>query len=568
MNLRKNMKDLKVKHKMNLNMIIMIVIIVLLGGVTFLLSREMYNSVKEITEIWSPSLAHVQELDKLTSDYRRKQYGHLVSEEEAEMKDYERQLSELDQEIQAISIELKEVITLDEEQKLYENVEDKWKIYKEQSKPLLELSYASKTEEGGKMMLGELFTTFNDFNASFEELKTLEQNALELAKQNVNKMFILMIWAILIMSILAIVIAVLMSRKITKLITEPLKQITEAATRMYQGDMSVGELLTYEAEDELGIVAASLQGAMRNLQSYIEEISTILREIAKGDLTKDSEEITDFLGDFASIKESFIYILKRFNSTLTDIQESSDQVSSNASEIASASQSLSEGAIDQAGAIEELKTSIITVAKFSEESAKNARETYTKMKESADHAEIEKEKVEELTREMRRIKDISKEIENISTTIESIASQTNLLSLNAAIEAARAGNAGKGFAVVAEQIGRLAADSAKSAVNTRELIGKTIEEIEKGNEITISTSETFERIIEEMKEFSEETHITNEKANSQAESLLQIENRIEQISGIVQHNASASEESTAISENLSEEALKLDKLVKRFKLYN
>ena len=128
----------------------------------------------------------------------------------------------------------------------------------------------------------------------------------------------------------------------------------------------------------------------------------------------------------------------------------------------------------------------------------------------------------ELLTEMEYITEISKEIGNIITDIEDIASQTNLLSLNASIEAARAGEAGRGFAVVADQIGKLAADSAKSAVNTRELIDKTLVEIEKGNTITRTTAGSFNQIIEDMKSFAELAENTMEKANSQAESLEQI----------------------------------------------
>ncbi len=121
--------------------------------------------------------------------------------------------------------------------------------------------------------------------------------------------------------------------------------------------------------------------------------------------------------------------------------------------------------------------------------------------------------------EMEHITEISKEIGNIITDIEDIASQTNLLSLNASIEAARAGEAGKGFAVVADQIGKLAADSAKSAVNTRDLIDKTLVEIEKGNTITRTTADAFNQIIADMESFAEIAQNTMEKANSQAESL-------------------------------------------------
>ena len=167
----------------------------------------------------------------------------------------------------------------------------------------------------------------------------------------------------------------------------------------------------------------------------------------------------------------------------------------------------------------------------------------------------------DLLKEMEHITEISKEIFNIITDIEDIASQTNLLSLNASIEA------GKGFAVVADQIGKLASDSARSAVNTRELIDKTLIEIDKGNAITRTTAEAFNLIIEDMESFAEITKNTMEKANSQAESLEQIGQGIEQLSGVVQGTAASAEENTAISVNLAEESTKMHDRVNIFKLF-
>ena len=168
---------------------------------------------------------------------------------------------------------------------------------------------------------------------------------------------------------------------------------------------------------------------------------------------------------------------------------------------------------------------------------------------------------------MEHITEISKEIGNIITDIEDIASQTNLLSLNASIEAARAGEAGRGFAVVADQIGKLAADSAKSAVNTRDLIDKTLVEIEKGNTITRTTADAFNQIIADMESFAELAENTMEKANAQAESLEQIGQGIEQMSGVIQDNAASSEENSAISVNLAVEATKMHDRVNIFKLF-
>ena len=357
------------------------------------------------------------------------------------------------------------------------------------------------------------------------------------------------------------------TKTLTAVLKEPIEQIANAAQLMYQGDMSAGELITYRSDDELGDMAHSLRGTMKNLDAYVQEISVTLREIAKGDLTKDSNEITDFLGDFASIKESFVYILKHFNTTLTKIQDASAHVETGSTDISKAASDLATGTTEQASAVEELTATVETVADIAQKSAQTTQKAYDNVMAAVNKAEGERQKMDNLIEAMKNIDDISKQIEVMATSIENIASQTSLLSLNASIEAARAGDAGRGFAVVAEHIGQLATDSSKSAVNTRELIAKTMEEIGKGSQITESVAEAFKNTIDEMQKFADIAKTTNESAKNQAEALSQIEGGIEQISSVTQNTAAASEESSAISDELSQRAEELDHLVQNFKLY-
>ena len=449
----------------------------------------------------------------------------------------------------------------------YDVANTAWEEYRAASDEILKLSREGKQQEAAKLMIGEVYEEYTSFAEKLTTLRDKFQAELDQAKTMANVCTII-IFVVIVASGLAIaVVTTLIGRIITNSITEPVEQIEAAVASLRKGELSNVEMLTYESEDELGGTIRNLKEAMGILADYVSEISVEVKAIAQGDLTRNGDDITDFLGDFSELKTSLLYILKRFNSTLTEISNLAEQVSSNASEVENASKSLADGATEQAGVIEELNATIDTVVDLAADTAKETQSASARVKASANKANEEKEKMNELLTEMEHITEISKEIGNIITDIEDIASQTNLLSLNASIEAARAGEAGRGFAVVADQIGKLAADSAKSAVNTRDLIDKTLVEIEKGNTITRTTADAFNQIIADMESFAEIAQNTMEKANSQAESLEQIGQGIEQLSGVVQGNAASSEENTAISVNLAEGAAKMQDRVKIFKLF-
>ena len=569
--IKKCIANLKVEGKLKVYQMTVLVMTLFLVLVALISTVVIRSNIEKITKVWSPSLEYLQDLETMTAKYRIKQYQHLVESDAAVMNSCEEEIKKLESQIQDTDAKLEAIMSANSKaqkgQDDYEVANAAWKKYRGASDEILQLSREGKQQEASKLMTGEVYEDYKSFSKKLTILCGKFQVELDQAKTMANVCTVIIFIVIVAAGLAIAVVTTLIGGIITNSITEPVKQIDAAVASLRKGELSNVEMLTYESEDELGDTIRNLKEAMGILADYVSEISVEVKAIAQGDLTRNGDDITDFLGDFSELKTSLLYILKRFNSTLTEISNLAEQVSSNSSEVENASKSLADGATEQAGVIEELNATIDTVVDMAEDTAKETQNASARVKASANKANEEKEKMNELLTEMEHITEISKEIGNIITDIEDIASQTNLLSLNASIEAARAGEAGKGFAVVADQIGKLAADSAKSAVNTRDLIDKTLVEIEKGNTITRTTADAFNQIITDMESFAELAENTMEKANSQAESLEQIGQGIEQLSGVVQGNAASSEENTAISINLAEGAAKMHDRVNIFKLF-
>ena len=569
--IKKRIANLKVEGKLKVYQMTVLVMTLFLVLVALISTLVIRSNIEKITEVWSPSLEYLQDLETMTAKYRIKQYQHLVESDAAVMNSCEEEIKKLESQIQDTDAKLEAIMSANSKaqkgQDDYEVANAAWKKYRGASDEILQLSREGKQQEASKLMTGEVYEEYKAFAEKLTILCDKFQVELDQAKVMANVCIVIIFIVIVAAGLAIAVVTTLIGKIITDAITEPGEQIDAAVASLRKGELSNVEMLTYEFEDEFGDTIRNLKEAMGILADYVREISVEVKAIAQGDLTRNGDDITDFLGDFSELKTSLLYILKRFNSTLTEIRNLAEQVSSNSSEVENASKSLADGATEQAGVIEELNATIDTVVDMAEDTAKETQNASARVKASANKANEEKEKMNELLTEMEHITEISKEIGNIITDIEDIASQTNLLSLNASIEAARAGEAGKGFAVVADQIGKLAADSAKSAVNTRDLIDKTLVEIEKGNTITRTTADAFNQIITDMESFAELAENTMEKANSQAESLEQIGQGIEQLSGVVQGNAASSEENTAISINLAEGAAKMHDRVNIFKLF-
>lgn len=425
-----------------------------------------------------------------------------------------------------------------------------------------ELAAANQNEEALELLLTEGKPTLKKLTNAVEGLIDLNVRTGNAVSKRLQIQTYIIIGVMVIVIIIASISATKFAKFLASLLSEPISHVHNASLQLAEGNLDIDIEKMYP--DEIGEMTESFKSATDMIKLYINELNRGLGEISNGNF--DISTDVEFKGHFTALSDALSHIITSLSDTLRHINESAESVSLGASQMAESAQTLAEGATDQAASVEELTATIQNITDAVVNTSDKASKSYADAKEFEVEAGRSNEDIQELTRAMQRINDTSKEIAKIIAEIEDIASQTNLLSLNASIEAARAGEAGKGFAVVADQIGKLAADSATAAVNTRQLIENSIHEIEIGNEITEKTTTAIAGVIDGIKMLAQSTREISDLAETQADSMKQLEEGVEQIAEVIQNNSAAAQETSATSEELSAQASTLDELVNQFKL--
>lgn len=367
--------------------------------------------------------------------------------------------------------------------------------------------------------------------------------------------------------IMIVVSLLLLTMYMSHTVFKPLSKLTVLAQTMERGDLGLRNkrvTVDIHSNDEIGFLAQTFENTMSRLNGYIGEISTVLKSIAQGNLTVGTGQ--KYVGDFVSIKESLDDILEKLNTTMSRIIESADYVSTGAEQMAYGATALSQGAVEQASSVEDLNYNIQDISEQVHNTAVNAKQANQQVATVSVQLEEGNRKMQEMIQAMQEINDSSNEIQKIIKTIENIAAQTNILALNASVEAARAGDAGKGFAVVAEEVRDLAAKSAEASKNTAELIEHSIEAVEKGTRIANETASQLVSVVSGAGEIVDATNRIADAAGTQADSVSLIKEQISQISKVVQTNSATAQESAATSQELSQQAGVLKEMMRLFRI--
>lgn len=413
--------------------------------------------------------------------------------------------------------------------------------------------------------LGELAPLYNDLYADLTEIMDIKVAKGQSQSNLLSTVVIILIVVIIVVIVGSIVFALSLGKNIAYSIATPLDQLKTRLDTFSQGDLS-SPFPTVETRDELSEMVATTTSMASALQFIISDVGNILNEMANADFTVTSRDKSKYAGEFTSILTSMSMLKRQLVDTMQSVSEASNQVAAGANNLSEAAQSLAEGATDQAGAVEEMQATITTIADDIRVTANSAGDSYNQARTYAEEAERSHREMKAMMGAMGRINDASQQVGNIISEIEDIASQTNLLSLNASIEAARAGEAGRGFSVVADQIRQLAEQSAHSAAETRTLIETSLSAIADGSKTVDIVNESINRVVEGIELIAQSSKSISEMADDQAEAMKQAELGVNQISEVVQSNSATAQESSATSEELSAQATTLDSLISRFKL--
>ena len=405
--------------------------------------------------------------------------------------------------------------------------------------------------------------------------EALDSATLELMNINIEKehqmetICAVLEWGSIVLMVVLVLTSGVISKRIASIISKgiskPLAELENRFASFAEGDIK-SEFPTSKSQDEIAGLMNSSHDMATRLKTIILDIERMCAEMSNGNFNVESACAEAYLGDLTELYVSIKNMNINVSNALHEVETVSNQVNDGASNLAEAASSLAEGATDQAASVEEMLATMNTVSDGLKFTAQSVDEAYTQLSACANDAQASHQEMSNMVESMNRITETSKKIENIIAEIEDIASQTNLLSLNASIEAARAGDAGRGFAVVADEIRNLADQSAKSAVDTRELVNNTLREIEEGSRVANKTADVLYGVVDSIQKIAVSAKTLSENTQIQAEAVEQADQGIARISEVVQSNSAAAEESYATSEELSAQATTMHNLVAQFTL--
>ena len=436
-------------------------------------------------------------------------------------------------------------------------------VYRDQVFGLVE---TGKTDEAYEVMKSNYVPILNQMADLLQQIADVAgENAQTMVKEGEYAQTSAIIVIMLIMA-LSIMAAALLGIYISNSIRKPVKEIEDAAVQLANGKLD-GVHVTYMSRDELGQMSDSIRDLISYQKTIIEDISDILGDMSEGNFKVQSNVKEYYRGRYDCILVAMRKLRNRLSNTLGQISQSARQVADGSEQISSETQLLAIGAEEQACSIEKLAAAVNEISEHVRETKENANEARGQTDQAGEQVFESNQQMQEMIRAMNIISEKSSEIYKIVKTIEDIAFQTNILALNASVEAASAGEPGAGFAVVAREIRALADKTAIASKNTAALIEESVSAVKNGEKVARATADSLLQVVKSTKQVVLVVDRIASATENENVSISNITAEVSQISDVVQNNVSTSEELAAASEEFSTQAQILGNMIGQFKLY-
>lgn len=475
---------------------------------------------------------------------------------------------EYKEKFEAAFADLESYMVTDANKKAYASISSKLPSYWEIDGRVMQVGAVTDRElclQAQEIAASEMRPLYTEITEELVSIMDIKVERGDATSKTLTAVCIVLAVLIAVIIVIAIFTSIRLGTNIAENIGKPLNRLKDRLVQFAEGDLS-SPFPEMQSDDEVADIIVSAKDMADTLIFVIYDLEHILGEMANSNFAVRSKDGERYKGELTQIFDSLKQLRDNMTDTLRQIGMSSEQVSAGSSNLADTSQSLAEGATEQAGAVQELHATITTISEAARTAATSAEDAYKQSQEYADVADRSSNDMKEMVEAMARISEASQKIGNIISEIETIASETNMLSLNASIEAARAGEAGRGFSVVADQIRNLAEESSKSAVDTRALIEGTMKEVENGNKVAERALESLEIVVEGIRKVAESSKEMSTISTNQMATMKEAELGVDQISDVIQTNAAVAEESSATSQELSAQAISLDELIAKFTL--
>lgn len=422
----------------------------------------------------------------------------------------------------------------------------------------------TKTEESGYLTMLDMIANGQEKgsveykDAAGVEQMVVYQNipkrdwvfALKDTKANIYSTLNSILRTMTIVCILVPILSIVVLNLILTNLGSQLKKIERAIRKLSDMDLKAADSLEKysKQKDEVGVISNALTKACGNLNQYIGEVDARLSAMADGDFNQESTIV--FAGEFVNLKESMDKIQGALKQSFTDIETVAEQLVFGSQSVSDSATRLAEAASEANLLVTEIDDNVEEISEQVSQSTEAALGAKDLTAQAADLVELSRTKMEELTDALNQISEATNAIAGISTNIETVAKQTNILALNALVEAKRAGESGSGFSVVANQIKVLAEQSNEAAANAYELIHKTIEKVERGLVIGEQTTAQLQQVVKQTNVIDESVTQIAEAAKVSNEKLLGVKVRLRDISKTVETTAAMAQQSAAASNQL------------------